>query len=323
MSRRGPLPVITENVDAHPAVRAWCRLGTGLPLPEAVELLRGAEHKTPIARLLRLGGGDASVVAKLTRTSDATIEQTVYERAARHLAARTLRCYGCVPAGGDTSWIFTEDAGGGPFSFEDEGHRRLAVDWFAALHTSVPRLECFPDRGIGYYRSCMAAAREKILGNMGNDALNDADRALLGTILTHFDVIDRRWETIRDLDAHLPKGLIHGDLKPGNLRVREEGGKRILLVFDWEESGWGLPGVDMWQLDSESYWTRVRERWPGTTLEDVQHLSCLGKLLWCLPAIGWEAEYLAFPFVRPTMDYILPVHEEQLRDALRRAELLR
>lgn len=323
MSRRRDCGVIAERVHEHPAVRAWSRLQPDLPPPEAVELLRSADHKTPVVRLVRSGGDGLTVVAKKAALPEARVEKAMYENIAKYLSVPTLRCYGCVGAGDNSCWVFTEDAGGGPFSFENERHRSLAVRWLAALHTSVPRLDGLPDRGIVYYRRRMASARRQILQNTGNPALRDADHALLQRILAHFDLIDRRWETVCALDARLPKGLIHGDFKDGNLRVRETARGEVLLVFDWEEAGWGLPGIDLWRLDTEDYRRTVRARWPGLTRDGVLRLSALGKLLWCLKAIDWEGESLASAWIEETMDWRVRIYEEHLADALERAGLRR
>lgn len=315
MSRHKTLQMITENVEAHPAVRAWSRLRAGLPHPEAIELLRKENSKTPVVRLVRIGRDGTSVIAKKAGFARAMVEKTMYENATPRLSLTTLRYFGCVEAEDNSFWIFTEDAGDSPFSFKDDRHRALAVQWLAALHTSVPKRDCFPDRGIGYYRARMTSAREKIMVNMDNTAVRGDDRALLQTTASRLDLIAQRWERIRDLNAQMPQGLIHGDFKARNLRVRDDADRSALLVFDWEESGWGLPGIDMWRLDPGSYWLNVREHWPGMTRENVLCLSSLGKLLWCLKAIDWEAGNLASVWVEETMD-CLRVYEDHVRDAV-------
>jgi len=322
VSSRQALRAITDNAGEHPAVRAWSRLRGDLPRPEAVELVRKVNSRTTAVRLLRVGRNGTSVIAKRTESPRAMVEKTMYENAARYLSMPTLHYYGCVEADSHSWWVFMEDAGDGSFSFRDDRHRLLAAHWLAGLHTSVPKLDCFPDRGIDHYHSRMTSAREQIIVNMDNKALRAEDCALLRRILSHVDLITQRWERVHVLDEHLPKSLIHGDFKDGNLRVRDDAGGKVLLVFDWEESGWGLPGVDMWRLDPESYWLRVREHWRGMTREDVLHLASVGKLLWCLKAIDWETANLAHEWLENSMGS-MRVYEEHLTDAIQRTGLLR
>ena len=55
--------------------------------------------------------------------------------------------------------------------------------------------------------------------------------------------------------------------------------------------------------------------------EDVLHLASLGKLLWCLKAIDWEAENLAHEWVENSMGS-MRVYEEHLTDAMEHTGLL-
>ena len=79
-----------------------------------------------------------------------------------------------------------------------------------------------------------------------------------------------------------------------NVRVRNgTAGGAVLLAFDWEVSGWGLPAVDLAMADLEVYLTCVRPVWPQLTPALLQRLAHLGTLMrGGTASVRWEAESL-------------------------------
>jgi aminoglycoside phosphotransferase (APT) family kinase protein len=100
--------------------------------------------------------------------------------------------------------------------------------------------------------------------------------------------------------AALPRTLIHGDFVAKNLRVREDGARRTLVVVDWETAGWGLPGVDLAAElegghpvpDLHAYAEVMQHTWPKVSRSDFEELYRIGSLLRLLAAIDWEAASL-------------------------------
>jgi len=298
--------IIKDNINEHPAVLAWSQLKAGLPKPEAIEVIRSAEKsKRPVLRLVGVGINGSSVIAKKTKRTNAMTERCIYENVLNYLSRGTLYYYGDVEVADQRYWIFIEDVRGNPFSFENVEHVSLATNWFAELHTCVPKLDCLPDRGLEYYYSHLISANNTILLNYSNSALRDGDRNLLKSIIISFDYLMHHWETVRGLYKQMPKGMIHGDFKTKNLQVRRDSHGVSLVVFDWEDSGWGLPGIDMWRLNHKDYWIKVRDHWRDISFEHVMQLSNLGKLFWCLAAIDWVAVNLAYQWIEKPMERLM------------------
>lgn len=299
MSMKKKRQFITEVSGDHPAVRAWTSLHPNLHKPEAMELIRPMDScKSPVFRLVGSGIDGSSVIAKRSYPSQAMIEASIYEHALGYLSKKTIHYYGHVEDDDESYWwFFTEDAGENPFSFENHMHVELAAEWLADLHTSVPKLDCLPDRGIDYYFKRLLSAYGRIMENLLNPALQESDVALLKAIVSNFELLRERWDKVHACYERFPECLVHGDFKNKNLRVRTEGSTNELLVYDWAEAGWGFPGIDVWKLDIQKYWAYVREHWCGMSLEDAKILSCLGNLFRALYAIDWKAMNL--PYAEP------------------------
>ena len=308
--------IITENLDEHPAVIAWSLLRPDLPKPKTIEVIKPNKSKSFVLRLLGVGENDCSVIAKQTEESIAMIERSIYENALRYLSKATIRYYGHIKTGANSSWIFTEDIGGSPFSYNNIQHISLAIEWLVELHTAVPKLDCLSDRGLDSYHSHLISAYDTITLNLGNSALSNKDIALLKSIISHFDFLRQRWDRIYTLYEQMPKGFIHGDFKVENLCVRSSNNENALFVFDWEFAGWGLPGIDMWRLNIENYWLKVRTFWQDITFEEIKQIANLGKLLWCLSAIDWVTKSLAYEWIDKPMCRI-KFYEEHLSAAIR------
>ncbi len=316
MSKRKTSIIVKDKLDEHPAALAWSQLGADLKKLEAIEVIRDIDSsKNPVFRLMGVGENGNSVIAKKAQQTNAMTERCIYENVLSSLSKATLHYYGYVEAANQTSWIFIEDSCGNPFSFKNDEHVALAIEWLAELHTSATRHDCLPDRGLEYYYTLLVSAHNVILQNLSNIALREQDRELLGSIIYRYDYLMHQWDMVQTLYEQMPKGLIHGDFKPKNLRVRKNSYENTLLVFDWEDAGWGLPGIDMWKLHLEDYWGKIRDHWHDVTFKHVVLLSHLGKLLWCLSAIDWATTCLPYQWLETQMDK-MRIYEERLAEAI-------
>jgi hypothetical protein len=89
------------------------------------------------------------------------------------------------------------------------------------------------------------------------------------------------------------------------MRQRSVNGDTTIVVFDWENAGWGVPAVDLAQLtalsrrlaanpDIPTYWSIVHERWPEVNLQACQRLASCGTVFRTLAALSWDAQHLAY-----------------------------
>lgn len=296
---------IEHEISEHSAVKAWSLLNPHLPKPQKIEVIREKRLSVygDIIRLVGVGRNGVSVIAKnYNDISKVKIENSIYQDALNYISKTTLHYYGYIELEKNTFWVFIEDASGSPFLGNNAQHRSLAIDWLSELHTSIPKLDFLPDRGIDYYHSRLVSGRDKIIKNMFNKYLCDTDIILLKSIISQLDFLMHRWNKIYTLYEQMPKGMIHGDFKFGNMQVRNDADESILLVFDWEEAGWGLPGIDMFNFNPEKYWLRVRNHWNNTNLDTIIKLANLGKMLHFCIAIDWEAWNLAYEWLVPTIE---------------------
>jgi thiamine kinase-like enzyme len=309
---------ITDNLSRHPAVNALSALNPDLPQPDAIELIRYPKpYKAHIVRLVCEKENGYSIVGKGTDSSKALIEKSAYENLFKFLPYKGLQYYGYIETDNDFAWNFMEDARGIPFSFENPEHVLLAEDWLAKLHTRVPSLDCFPKLDVNFYYSRLLSGYERITANFSNSALTDSDKVALKSIISHFDILHIRRDKVTKLYEQMPKGFIHGDIKSKNMRVRSDGQESMLVVFDWEECGWGLPAIDVTRssLNLKDYWLKVRNHWQGWTFEDMLQMSNLGKLLNSLVAINWEAKSLPYQWIDKSMAS-MKIFEERLANLI-------
>jgi hypothetical protein len=300
----------------HPAFQAWMRLHPTVSCPDSLDELRPmGRKKTPVFRLHGAGPNREAVIAKLAAADSAAREHAIYSQVFPSLTRGAFKYYGSVKADEQARWIFTEDVGGEPFSPKDPRHAELAIEWLAELHTEINRLDCLPDRGLDYYFSRLQRGCDRIRQGTGNPALEMDDVATLDAIVRHAETLEQQRAAVRAVYDRLPKSLIHGDFKPKNIRVRITDSEAALYVFDWEDSGWGCPGVDMWKLNTGSYRAAVCERWSGFSLGDAEQLAKLGRLLWCFTAIEWSSGWLLHEWVENPLSR-MEVYERFLAESI-------
>ena len=290
----------------HPAAsRAWHSLGE--TPPAAVEMLREASRSKPA--LYRLIFGDprrAAVYAKRSLTSDLALERTMYQEILPRLPVTVPRCFGSCREDDGSTWLFVEDVGDRRLESEAPAHRRLAGHWLGLLHRAAsvdPGAARLPDVGPNRYLGSLRAGRGGILGNLGNRALDEGDRAILNGLITQLDALESRWCEIERACAGLPLTLVHGDFRPKNVRVRGDDSDATLYALDWEMAGWGIPAADLAgafhpgmtvPIDPEAYLDVVRVRWRNMDRAALHRLSILGRIFQALAGAEWASASLIF-----------------------------
>ncbi len=218
------------------------------------------------------------------------------------------------------SWLFLGDAEGNPFDPAATGQRELATRWLAALHTSSSALadaSRLPDRGPAHYLGHLHAARAAIQRIRGNPVFSAADHTTLDEVLTWLDHAESCWPDIVACCREVPWALVHGDFAPRNVRVRGSDETAQLLAFDWEVAGWGVPAVDLRDMNLDLYHALVAPHWPQLRIETFRQVTRVGDLLrGGLAAVHWEALKCEGKGVHATLDN-MRIFEQRVGAAFR------
>jgi hypothetical protein len=290
----------------HPAVSAWRELRPGRAIPERLEVLEEESGKTSVYRLVRVGKADATVIAKRSRQSTALIERTVYEEILPKLPFPMLHFYGFVEEPGSKhGWLFLEDVSDAKYRRHIKEHRVAAARWLGIMNTSAPSIaaaESLPERGPGHYLNLLGSACAVIQSNISNSALTRDDRELLELILDHCQQLTFNWSQLERLCEGMPQTLVHGDFMSKNVGVRIGLNGIVILPFDWEKAGWGVPAEDISGVDIAMYWRTVRDFWPQFDLDDFKRLAKVGKVFRWLVFLEWIAPSFARESIEQPMD---------------------
>jgi len=313
----GPVWVWTERIEDEPAVVAWRRLGAG-PCPERLELLR-RRSKSVVYRLPGVGPGGSHVIAKRGPWHDAVDERAVYE-AVDALPVSRLAFYGFVPEPDrESGWLFMEDGGSEPWDPELPSHKELSTLWLARLHTASSRTSgagALPARGLGWIRAHLDHALGEITACSGNPALKPEARPVLDGVFRALAEVEACWPILERACAEMPTALVHGDFAERNVRIRSDGRGLRLLAFDWEVAGWGLPAVDLVDVDVAIYAEAVRRDWPGLDRAAFERFAKLGLLLrGGVVAASWACHSLDTPYPDEAV-HELAVYERKIGRAL-------
>jgi aminoglycoside phosphotransferase (APT) family kinase protein len=192
----------------------------------------------------------------------------------------------------------------------------------------VPVNGLLPDAGPGRYRELLQGTCAFISQHLANPVLTPVDVDMLEALHAHLGDVAAHWDRMDAICAGLPRTLVHGDFNSKNLLMRSDNGHRSVLVFDWEEAGWGIPAADLAQQsllsnrlsanpDLSTYWSIVRDRWPDTSVETVQRLAVCGSAFRALAGMSWEVLNLADDWAHTSMS-ALQTYVIELDDALER-----
>src|SRR5437879_3955700 len=304
-------PVVVREWQArlrsHPAVHAWRQLYPHSE-PHRITALKVRRRKGTIYRLEGAGPAGAAVIAKRSGRAPAVIERTVYEEILPGLTVPSLRYYGFLEdSDAERCWLFLEEATGAKYSRLLAADRAQAARWLGLLHTSAAEAAAqpgLPAGGPGRYREFLRSASEEIQNHLDNPMLDPDHIDFLDAMLARLTELDGRWNRLEEICDGAPPTLVHGDFNGKNLRLRPGSDGSAVVVFDWEDGGWGVRSVDLLQRavpstgvaanpDIPTYWSTVRGRWPQVSIETLQRLSYCGTVFRALAALYWESLSLA------------------------------
>jgi aminoglycoside phosphotransferase (APT) family kinase protein len=218
-----------------------------------------------------------------------------------------LQYYGCVQSDSERCWLFVEDAGVERYSPHIEEHRRLAAQWLGTMHTIAARVAVasgLPDRGLSHYVMRLRAASALVRRLLADIPLEGDDRIVLESIVAQCDQLTARWNAVKRICNSVPRTMVHGDFRGKNMRVRTHHSGTVLLPFDWETAGWGLPTIDLaWLVDDgaavssgramDIYRSTISQLWPELAVHDIGVLAHLGTVFRLLDAVNWACDGLS------------------------------
>jgi len=331
MSKPITSEVLPENLLEHRAVKAWSQLEPERVKPEAIEILK-LKNKSAVYRLAGVGPGGSAVIAKRCRTPTARIERMIHEEFVPRLSVPALRCYGFVEEpGGDYCWLFLEEATGQAYSPLDPEHRALAGQWLGTIHAAAIEsgLESrLPARQPSHYLNLLRTSSEDLVRHLANPALRGNDIEVLRVMASYCGVLEAHWSELEEICDLMPRTLVHGDFVIKNVRLRSTAGRLVLLVFDWEYTGWGVPAADLAQFtgytvspDLQTYRAAIEKS--GAMLDglDSNRIATCGKFFRLIDDVFWASSCLVFKsyeFLEKNISY-LRLYEPRMAEALRAA----
>jgi hypothetical protein len=282
-----------EAPPLHPAEEAWRRVRARAGEIERVDALQRS-RKASVYRLVGLGA--PPVIAKRYVDRGAMFERMIYEDVLCPAGISRLGFYGALADDGEGgSWSFTEDAGGVPFSLDDEEHRREVASWLGELHGGAVALVASkpPGNQWGMHEERLAftgtaLARARTEGTLSREGE-------LGYAVRVLDSVRSVSEIIERVLSAGPATLVHGDFGPKNVRLRSEGSGRRVVAYDWEMAVVGRPAVDLWWLGREPdsnalevYRASGEAFWRKVPLDQLLSYARVGFALRLVDSIYWS-----------------------------------
>ena len=306
MSKRTMPEILTEGVREHPAVQAWLQVQSDSGEPRSLELLQRRRHST-VYRLSEVRQDGAKVIAKRCRVATARIEHAIYEELLPLTGMPALRCYGMLEEPeGEYCWLFLEDAAGVRYSPQLPHNRALAGCWLAETHlaaVSAGLKSRLPDRELDHYLRLLRGCRVMLLHHLESSALSAEDAAVFRNVAAHLDALESLWGELEEICDVMPRTLVHGDFVNKNLRIRDSAAGPVLLVFDWEFAGWGVPAADLAQFidraaspDLSLYCSISNREQLHLDLRDIQAVAACGNLLRMVDQMSWATTDQEFVF---------------------------
>ena len=306
VSKRTMPEILTEGVREHPAVQAWLQVQSDSGEPRSLELLQRRRHST-VYRLSEVRQDGARVIAKRCRVATAQIEHAIYEELLPLTGMPALRCYGMLEEPeGEYCWLFLEDAAGVRYSPQLPHNRALAGCWLAETHlaaVSAGLKSRLPDRELDHYMRLLRGCRAMLLHHLGGSALSAEDAAVFRNVAAHLDALESLWGELEEICDVVPRTLVHGDFVNKNLRIRDSAAGPVLLVFDWEFAGWGVPAADLAQFidraaspDLSLYCSISNREQLHLDLRDIQAVAACGNLLRMVDQMSWATTDQEFVF---------------------------
>jgi hypothetical protein len=247
-------------------------------------------------------------IAKRGRRQDLAIERVIYEDVLAGLGVPVPKYHGSIAdRSARRMWLFVEEVQGEGYSVDDHTHRVAAAEWLAALHTRSSVLAGrvgLPRQDADVVRSGLRASTSA-LANLADADLRHEVRHIAKRVTASLELVEELWDPIESVCDRWPLTLVHGDLGYRNVRVARAGSRQVVMPFDWEHGGWGLPLVDLAQragrsisADPATYASIARETWPDLSDDFVRwSSSSVGNLLWSLIRIPWYLRALEHGWV--------------------------
>ena len=121
-------------------------------------------------------------------------------------------------------------------------------------------------------------------------------------MVKHYDVLESHWHEVESICDVMPRTIVHDDFVMKNMRVRYGATGPELLVFDWEFTGWGMPGADLTQFVDQCHQPGPQRLLLGPEirllrtidLRDIQRAGVCGGFLRLLDMIDWAISELGF-----------------------------
>jgi ATP-binding cassette, subfamily B, bacterial len=325
------VPQRAANVMAHPAAQAWIRLHPNEEPLQVIPLRISRKN-----RIYRIEVAARSpVIAKRSSRAGALIERSVYERILPHAVAPSAGYHGFFEEpDGEHCWIFMEEVIGDTYLRLLAGHREEAARWLGRLHLSVADMSVngsLPDGGPRRFLKVLQSNATCMVQHLDNPVLTPDDIATLERHHSRLCEVAAQWDRLEEVCDGAPRTLVHGDFNGKNLRVRPENGHSKVVVFDWEEAGWGVPAVDLAQHpvrfgsfsrlsaspDISTYWSTIRDRWPSGSPERTQQLAHCGSAFRALVGLSWDVSNLSDEWAHACLGD-LQLYMTELDDSLER-----
>lgn len=328
MAKRDRMVILQSNLPGHPATQAWRELQISHTKPERIEILKRSPKdqrkisKKLVCRLVGVGPGGASVIAKWCKRSSAKVERVIYEEILPQLPIPSLDYYGMIAEeNSDFCWLFLEDAGAKLESAQLAEHRMLIAQWLGQMHASsaqMPAASGLPSKSTEHYEERLRLARHAILAHVAGHRLREADLATLESIVRQCDLLEAHWAQVEALCEVMPPTLVHGDFALKNFGMRFNGDGAAILPFDWAEAGWGTPAVDVRKADKSAYLSAVHSQWPWLDAPAIQGLALAGRLFRGIDSIFWERSSLKYLWWSVPM-HNMRSYERSIAKAIRKA----
>jgi hypothetical protein len=254
---------------------------------------------------LHLSEGHPSVIAKRCPAKDAEREFVIYHDILPSFGIKGPEAHGLVCDDiNQPCWLFMEEIGGRPYDSSSKTDRELAGEWLATLHAGTskpPDHSKLGDRSADYYQPCVGKSIELLEQHRDNPDLNKSGRDLLKRIHDFCTVLDAHWPDIAAFCQSMPQTLIHGDFKEDNMKVVDTNGGPYIVVFDWANSGWGAPGLDLAKFtgygvapDLDHYLSISKRCWPTIDKASIVRLGYIGEIFRWVETIRWDVEELNY-----------------------------
>jgi aminoglycoside phosphotransferase (APT) family kinase protein len=276
--------------DLETAAReAWRALFGDASSPSRVELLKRSRDGTAVYRLCGATLAVRPVIAKRAPRATAQVERTVYERMLSRLTEPSLALHGAVDEPGkDFCWLLLEEGQGQKYRRELRSHRAAAGRWLRSLHAALADLEpvtSMPARRPPHYLALLRSARAAVASRL-RTAGAESDR-VLESMLVQCEQLMAHWEELEAACAPARDTLVHGDFIDNNVLIRSGPSGLVVLPFDWEKAGWGVPAEDLSSVDLNAYCESSGGSPPTVDRAALGRLAAAGSIFRCIVFLDW------------------------------------